>query len=67
MQGGLIRTSTSKDYVLLLTAVNFAIGGQQRRIEHPAAVQPPVEMRERPLVGCNLLQCLALWRISQAA
>ena len=46
MRGRLIRTSTSKDYVLLLTAVNFAIGGEQHCIEILVDVQEGMEMRE---------------------
>ena len=67
MQGRLIRTSTSKDYVLLPASVNFAIGGEQRRNELLVQMQPRMEMRKCPLVGCKLLECLALWKISQAA
>jgi hypothetical protein len=53
--------------MLPVTAVNFAIGGEQRSIEILDEVQEGPEKREYPRAGCKLLQCLALWRMSQAA
>jgi hypothetical protein len=67
VQGRLIRTSTSKDYVLPVPAVNFAFGGEQRRVEIPVEVQEGLERREYLLAGCKLLERLALWRMTQAA
>ena len=55
MQGRLIRTSTSKDYVLPRTAVNFAIGGEQRCIAILVEVQEGMGIQGYLRDGCKSL------------